>query len=484
MVEAQRGVVPAAMSLPARSSSTYELTPQERAKLGRSARSAAPRSSHGEWRPRPERADPVELLERQGASRVPELLPIRYGRMVASPFTFFRGAAAVMAEDLTGSPDSGIRVQLSGDAHLSNFGGFASPERELVFDLNDFDETAPGPWEWDLKRLVTSIEIAARGRRFAAEDRSRAVLATVRQYREAMGTFAGMGNLDIWYAQMKEGALAERLRMEAGERQIQALRRSAAKARRKDNTRAFKRLAQVVDGEPQIVSDPPLVVRIDDLLEPRAAKRFRAQIDGLIAAYRATLRGDLRSLIDRYRIVDVARKVVGVGSVGTRAWIVLLLGRDERDPLFLQCKEAQPSVLEPALGAAGFENHGRRVVEGQRLMQACSDTMLGWLRVPDLEGQERDYYIRQLWDWKTSADVQAMDPEGMELYGRMCGYALARAHARSGDPIAISSYLGRSETFDRAIQRFAGVYAEQNERDHKELAEAIADGQIQAELDA
>ena len=465
-------------------SSAHELTPLERTELGRAAREAAPRSSHGEWIPRADRPDPIELLERQASSRVPELLPIRYGRMVASPFTFYRGAAAVMAEDLLSTPVSGIRVQLCGDAHLANFGGFASPERDLVFDLNDFDETAPGPWEWDLKRLVASLEIAARNRGFDDASRSRVLRATARQYRDAMRTFAGMRNLDIWYSQMKERELTDALRSEAHERQIKLLKRSAAKARRKDNLRAFQRLTHVVDGEPRIVNDPPLIVRTDELLEPAAAKHFRGQIGGLMEAYRGTLQGEVRSLLERYRVIDVARKVVGVGSVGTRAWIVLLLGRDERDPLFLQCKEAQPSVLEPGVGAAGFENHGQRVVEGQRLMQACSDTTLGWLRVPDIEGVTRDYYIRQLWDWKTSADVDSMVPAGMEIYGRMCAYTLARAHARSGDPIAISSYLGRSETFDRAIERFAAVYAEQNRRDHRELSEAIADGRIRAELGA
>jgi uncharacterized protein (DUF2252 family) len=469
--------------LPAAPAAARALSPQERAELGKAARAGAPRSSHGEWAPRAERADPVELLERQGASRVPELLPIRYGRMVSTPFSFFRGAAAVMAEDLTGSPDSGIRVQLCGDAHLSNFGGFASPERELVFDLNDFDETAPGPWEWDVKRLAASIEIAARSCSFDQAARSRALLAAIRQYRETMRVFAGMGNLDIWYAQMKEGALAERLRAEASRRQIKALQRSAAKARKKNNLRAFERLTEIVDGEPRIVNDPPLLLRTDDLFEPAQAQQFREQIDGLMSAYRATLQGDRRSLLERYRVVDVARKVVGVGSVGTRAWVVLLLGRDEHDPLFLQCKEAQPSVLEQSLGTAGFENHGQRVVEGQRLMQASSDTTLGWLRVPDLEGVTRDYYLRQLWDWKTSAEIESMVPEGMEVYGRMCGYTLARAHARSGDAIAISAYLGGSDTFDRAIERFACAYAEQNERDHRELSDAIADGQIAAELD-
>jgi uncharacterized protein (DUF2252 family) len=457
------------------------LTPRERGARGKAAREESPRSRHAEWEAWTERPDPVALLEEQAASRVPELVPIRYGRMAASPFAFFRGAAYVMASDLAGTPRSGIRVQLCGDAHLSNFGGFASPERELVFDVNDFDETLPGPWEWDVKRLGASIAVAGRERGFTAKQRRDAVGATVREYREAMHRFAGMHNLDTWYSRLDATTILRRFEQEASALQIKTFRKTAAKGRSKDNARAFSRLAHSVDGEPQIVSDPPLLMRIEDLLPTEQAGELQLRIHELLRTYRASLQGDRRRLLERYRFVDLARKVVGVGSVGTRAWVVLMLGRDNEDPLFLQCKEAQPSVLEPFLGKSEFAHHGRRVVEGQRMMQASSDILLGWLRATGIDGKTRDFYVRQLWDWKTSADVEAMAPPGMAIYGRMCGWTLARAHARSGDCIAISSYLGNSDTFDRAIERFAETYADQNELDHRALLQAVASGRVVAE---
>jgi uncharacterized protein (DUF2252 family) len=457
------------------------LTPRERIARGKAARMEAPRSRHAEWEPWAERPDPIALLEEQATTRVPELVPIRYGRMVASPFAFFRGAAYVMASDLATTTRSGLQAQLCGDAHLSNFGGFASPERDLLFDVNDFDETLPGPWEWDLKRLAASIAIAGRERGFSTKERREAVGATVRQYREAMRQFAGMSNLDIWYARMDATALLNRFEAEANAKQIKTFRKVAMKARSKDNTRAYSRLAHTVDGEPQIISDPPLIVRIEDLLPRAQAGEFEEGMHTLLRAYRASLQGDRRRLLEHYRYVDLARKVVGVGSVGTRAWVVLMLGRDNEDPMFLQCKEAQPSVLEPFLGKSEYAHHGRRVVEGQWLMQAASDIMLGWLRTTGLDGVTRDFYVRQLWDWKSSADVEAMEPSGMSIYGRMCGWTLARGHARSGDCIAIASYLGQGDTFDRALERFAETYADQNERDHKALEQAIASGRVNAE---
>jgi uncharacterized protein (DUF2252 family) len=457
------------------------LSPQERAARGKAARAEAPRSRHAEWEPWAERPDPVTLLEEQATTRVPELVPIRYGRMMASPFAFFRGAAYVMAADLASTPRSGFQAQLCGDAHLSNFGGFASAERDLVFDVNDFDETLPGPWEWDLKRLAASIAIAGRERGFDAKQRCEAVGAAVRQYRESMRRFAGMHNLDIWYARLDAGEILTRFEAQANAQQVKTFRKTAAKARGKDNTRAFSRLAHTVDGEPRIVSDPPLIVRIEDLLSPEQAAEFQEGMHTLLRSYRASLQGDRRKLLERYRYVDLARKVVGVGSVGTRAWVALMLGRDDEDPLFLQCKEAQPSVLEPFLGKSEFAHHGRRVVEGQRLMQASSDIMLGWLRTTGLDGETRDFYVRQLWDWKSSADVEAMTPSGMVIYGRMCGGTLARGHARSGDCIAIASYLGQGDTFDRALERFAETYADQNELDHRALQEAVASGRVTAE---
>ncbi|MGH2854689.1 MAG: DUF2252 domain-containing protein [Solirubrobacteraceae bacterium] len=457
------------------------LSPQEHAARGKAARAEAPRTRHAEWEPWAERLDPIALLEEQAASRVPELVPIRYGRMAASPFAFFRGAAYVMAADLASTPRSGLQAQLCGDAHLSNFGGFASPERDLVFDVNDFDETLPGPWEWDVKRLAASVAIAGRERGFTAKQRRDAVGATVRQYREAMHRFAEMRDLDIWYSRLDAATILSRFEAEANAQQVKTFRKTAAKARGKDSTRAFSRLAHTVAGEPQIVSDPPLIVRVEDLLPAAQAHEFEENMHTLLRSYRASLQGDRRRLLERYRYVDLARKVVGVGSVGTRAWVVLMLGRDNEDPLFLQCKEAQPSVLEPFLGKSEYAHCGRRVVEGQRMMQASSDILLGWLRATGIDGVTRDFYVRQLWDWKSSADVEAMAPSGMAIYGRMCGWTLARAHARSGDCIAIASYLGHGEAFDRALESFAETYADQNERDYNALRKAVANGRVTAE---
>jgi uncharacterized protein (DUF2252 family) len=457
------------------------LTPQERHARGKAAREESPRSRHAEWEPWAERPDPIALLEEQAASRVPELVPIRYGRMMVSPFAFFRGAAYVMASDLASTERSGLNVQLCGDAHLSNFGGFASPERDLIFDVNDFDETLPGPWEWDLKRLAASIAIAGRERDFTAKERRQTVRAAVAQYCEAMQRVADQGNLDIWYSRIDHAELLARFEGEASAQQLKTFRKTTEKAKRKDNTRAFERLAHEVDGHPQIISDPPLIVRIEDLLPQERAQEFQEGMHELLRAYRASLPHDRRHLLERYRYADLARKVVGVGSVGTRAWVVLMLGRDNEDPLFLQCKEAQPSVLEPFLGKSEFGHHGRRVVEGQRLMQSSSDIMLGWLRTTGIDGVTRDFYVRQLWDWKSSADVGVMAPPGMAIYGRMCGATLARGHARSGDSIAIASYLGRGDSFDRALADFAETYADQNERDHRALVDAVASGRVSAE---
>jgi len=448
---------------------------------GRDARRQAPRSSHGAWEPAADRPDPIALLEAQAASRVPELVPIRYGRMSASPFAFFRGAAAIMAADLAPTPTSGIRVQLCGDAHLSNFGGFASPERELVFDLNDFDETLPGPWEWDLKRLVASVAVATR--EAALPHRARRAIArdTARGYREAMRALAASRTLDVWYARIDERELAQQVAALNGKAARARFERGTAKAKRKDSTRAFAKLAQHVDGHPQIAADPPLIVPLRDLLGPEQAAEQQARMASLIAAYRATLPPDRRVLLDRFRFADMAHKVVGVGSVGTRAWILLMLGRDDQDPLFLQCKEAQASVLAPYAGVSRFANQGRRVVEGQRLMQATSDIFLGWIHTTGLDGRERDFYVRQLWDWKVSADVAAMEPETLAAYGRLCGATLARAHARSGDAVAIAAYLGAGDACDRALADFGETYAEQNERDHAALLAAIDNGLVEAQ---
>jgi uncharacterized protein (DUF2252 family) len=455
-------------------------TAEERAARGRATRAECPRSSHASFELAPDR-DPVAILEAQAASRVPELVPVRYGRMLVSPFTFYRGAAAVMAHDLAATPRAGLRVQLCGDAHLSNVGGYASPERSLVFDLNDFDETLPGPFEWDVKRLAASFEIAGRDRDFTDAERTTAVLNAVRSYREWMRKLAEARNLDVWYARLDVETIERRLREQQAKHQADTVAKAAGKARTKDSLKAFAKLTQEVDGEPRIVSDPPLIVSAADLAQEAGIdyERLEGVIHGLLRGYRETLQDDRRHLLEEFRMVDLARKVVGVGSVGTRCWILLLLGRDGADPLFLQIKEAQDSVLEPYLGKSEFENHGQRVVAGQRLMQASSDIFLGWLHSKEtLDGAERDFFVRQLWDWKTSVDLDIILPEGLELYGEVCGFLLARAHARSGDRIAISSYLGKSDTFDRALAEFAVAYADQNERDHAALRKAAEERRI------
>jgi uncharacterized protein (DUF2252 family) len=456
-------------------------TPAERAANGSATRSDVPRSAHGDWAPAPGRRDPVELLEEQAASRVQELVPVRYGRMLVSPFTFFRGAAYIMAADLVSGPRTGLQAQLCGDAHLSNFGAFAAPDRRLVFSINDFDETLPGPFEWDLKRLVASFAVAGRDRGFDAKQRKAINLTVTRAYRQAMKDFAGMRTVDVWYARLDIDAVQARFAKHATAKQMRRFEANVDKARSKDSLKALSKLTRMVDGEPRIAGDPPLIAPIEDLVDARDHHRIHASARKIVNAYRRSLTEDRRRLLERFRYVHAARKVVGVGSVGTRAWIMLLLGRDSDDPLLLQFKEAQPSVLEPFLGGSEFDNHGQRVVEGQRLMQAASDIMLGWIRTVGLDGAKRDYYVRQLWDSKGSALVDVMKPSAMEIYAQLCGWTLARAHARSGDAIAIASYLGSGDAFDRALARFAEEYADQNERDYRALQEAVASGGVAAE---
>lgn len=448
---------------------------------GKVLRGATPRSSHGEWEPAPDRPDPLEVLQGQAASRVPGLVSLRYGRMLESPFSFYRGAAAVMAADLAPTAASGLRVQLCGDAHLSNFGGFAAPDRRLVFDLNDFDETLPGPWEWDLKRLAASIEVAARDLGFDDGDRAAPVLATVRRYRETMRELAAKPNLEVWYARLDFDAVRDRWGGRVSAKRRKTFRRNVAKAHSKDSMKALGRLAERVDGELRIAADPPLIVPVEQVAGEVDAATLEAAVQDLLASYRSTLQGSGRHLLASYRYVHSARKVVGVGSVGTRAWIVLLLGRDDEDPLFLQLKEAEASVLEPYAGASEHENHGQRVVEGQWLMQAASDIALGWIRTTGVDGAERDFYVRQLWDWKRSAEVDGMTSPELGIYGEMCGWTLARAHARSGDRAAIAGYLGRGDVFDCAIADFSALYADQNQRDFERLVAAERSGEIAVE---
>ena len=451
-----------------------------RVAAGKAARLNAPLEDHAMFEPTELRADPVELLGRQGPSRVAELLPIRYGRMVSSPFAFYRGAALVMAADLATTPNSGMRVQLCGDAHLSNFGFYASPERHLVFDLNDFDETLPGPFEWDVKRLAASVEIAARSQSFTGKEIRSIVVGAVRSYRESMRAFAKMPNQAVWYSRLDAEEFLAKLRAEAPPERLRKAESLIATARTKDSMQAFRKLTHEVDGQPRIISDPPLIVPVDDLFPGHDGETVQAEMGDLLAAYRTSLVSDRKHLFDQYRFVHMARKVVGVGSVGTRAWILLFEGLDGGDPLFLQAKEAQSSVLEQYAGVSEYANHGERVVAGQRLMQASSDIFLGWQRTNGLDGVDRDYYLRQLRDWKASADVEGAVPAGMLVYGQVCGWTLARAHARSGDRVAIGAYLGKHPGFDEAVADFAAAYGDQNDKDHALLRHAIDDGRISA----
>ncbi|WP_406187122.1 DUF2252 domain-containing protein [Streptomyces sp. NBC_01006] len=456
-------------------------TPQERAAQGKEARSRSPRSSHAVYRPPPDRPDPLAILEAQSAARVSELVPIRYSRMSESPFRFYRGAAAIMASDLAGSPGSGITAQLCGDAHLLNFRLLASPERRLMFDINDFDETLPGPWEWDVKRLSTSLVIAARANGFDDAERAQIVSTAVRAYREAMTGFADTGNLAVWYASLDADRLEALATQQLRKRGQKQLASNIAKARSRDSLQVFDKLTELVDGQPRIAADPPLLVPIADLMPDRERSALVRQFRSLLEHYGRTLSTDRRALLEDYRLADVARKVVGVGSVGTRCWIFLLLGRDGRDPLFLQAKEADTSVLAEHVGASRYRNQGERVVSGQRLMQAASDIFLGWHRVDGIDGKQRDFYVRQLRDWKGIAMPETMSPRQLAAFGDVCGITLARAHARSGDRIAIAAYLGRSDVFDRALVTFAEAYADQNERDHQALVDAIRAGRLPAQ---
>ena len=458
------------------------LTVAERTARGKAARSEVPRSSHGKFEPARDREDPVELLERQAKTRVPELVPIRYGRMLVSPFTFYRGGAMIMARDLAATPRSGLNVQCCGDAHLSNFGVFASAERRLIFDINDFDETLPGPWEWDVKRLAASMLIAARDNGYKPKEQDRIVLDTVSQYRQAMREFAGMNNLAVWYSRLEIEQLLQERAADLKPRAVKQTQKALDKARTRDSVSAFEKLTHMVDGQPRIVDQSPLIVPLDKIAGAGERDRVLGDLRGLVRSYRESLEFDREVLLQEFTMADFARKVVGVGSVGTRAWIALFFGRDERDPLFLQLKEAEASVLEDPLGPSEFSNHGQRVVSGQRLMQASSDILLGWLHVDSpLDGMRRDFYGRQLKDWKGSADIDQLAPEGMLIYGRLCGWTLARAHARSGDRIAITSYLGTGAVFDRAILEFSRAYAELNEQDYQRLVDAVKSGRIKAE---
>ncbi|HEY6693341.1 MAG TPA: DUF2252 domain-containing protein [Solirubrobacteraceae bacterium] len=453
----------------------------ERAARGKAARASVPRSHHADWEPSPARRAPEDVLLEQAADRVPELVPVRHARMLASPFAFFRGAAALMAGDLADTPHSRLPVQLCGDAHLSNFGGFAAPDRELVFDINDFDETGRGPWEWDVKRLAASIAIAGRELGLSPAVRRDTVQAAVRSYRTAMRRFATMRNLELWYARLDVAHILSHVGDRVSRQERSAFKKRVASARAKDHLRAMSKLTQRVDGAPRIVSRPPLIVPIEELAPATTGEAVEEQVRGLLRTYRRSLPVERRRLLEGYRYRHMARRVGGVGSVGTRTWIVLLTGRDGDDPLFLQVKQAGPSVLERYAGREASRHHGQRVVQGQRLMQVDGDIFLGWLRADWADETPRDYYVRQLWDWKLGAEVELMSPARLSVYGTLCAWTLARAHARSGDRVAIAAYLGSGNAFDRAVAVFAEIYADQNERDHAVLAEAARAGRIAVE---
>jgi len=458
-----------------------QATPAERAAFGRQARAKVPRARHGEWEPPTRRTDPLEILALQATTRIPDLVPIRYGRMAASAFAFFRGAAAVMASDLAHDEPSGLDVQLCGDAHLMNFGSFAAPSRDLIFDVNDFDETIPGPFEWDIKRLSASLEIAARSRSFDPATRSAVVERGSCSYRMALADFAAQRDLEIWYSRLDLAAIMKRWGPEAGPKIIQTFQKRIDKAQSKDHLAALAKLTVEVDGKLRFKDNPPLIVPAEDLFTDVYSKQTTSNLADALAQYRQTLSGDRRRLLEKYEFIDLARKVVGVGSVGTRCWVALFLGRDNGDPLFLQVKEAEAAVGEPFVGPSEYSHHGERVVQGQRLMQGASDIFLGWDQFRGDDGTVRDFYLRQLWDGKGSAAVDRMSPEVLGIYAEMCGWTLARAHARSGDAIAMAAYLGKGDRFDRAMSQFASSYADQNERDFDALTKAIAEGRVQAE---
>ncbi len=473
-------------------SAADHLSTEERVALGKAARAACPRGAHEEWKESPTRSDPVALLESQAVTRVPELVPIRYGRMLVSPFTFYRGAALIMASDLATTPTSGLQVQACGDAHLSNFGVFASAERNLVFDVNDFDETLPGPWEWDVKRLAASLAIAGRDREFSDQERADVVLDAVSGYRTELAKLATMKDLDVWYARMDIEKVLSELGDEFGltgkrhdDQPLSKAKAQAdkalAKARTRDSMQALDKLTHVVDGETRFVSDPPLLVPIEELLSEDQSAVLTERMHDFLHTYQHTLQSDRRHLLNQFRFVGIARKVVGVGSVGTRAWVVLMVGSNGQDPLLLQAKEAQRSVLAEFAGDSEYANQGERVVAGQHLMQASSDIFLGWDQVEGIDGVPRDFYIRQLRDWKGSAVIEQMTPQSMAVYGRLCGWTLARAHARSGDRIAIAAYLGSGKSFEHAMASFSEYYADQNQRDFEALQKAAADGRIVVE---
>ena len=465
---------------PGRAGTVERMSRADRVAQGRDARAAAPLESHAEFAPAGKR-DPVGLLLGQAKTRVPELVPVRHGRMLVSPFTYYRGAALPMAADLATTPTSGLRVQLCGDAHLSNFGAFASPERNLVFDVNDFDETLPGPFEWDVKRLAASLTVAGRDNGYPAKACRKIALAAGEGYRTAMRGFAEQTFLEVWYTHLDIQPVLAQFRSQLKAKRYKETQKLLAKAHTQDSTKAMAKLTTMADGRRRIVSDPPLIVPVEEVFADVQADAIYQLLQAVLGKYGRTLQSDRRHLLEQFTLIQAARKVVGVGSVGTRAYVLLMDALDGVEPLFLQAKEAQPSVLAEYAGRSQYPNQGERVVAGQHLMQAESDIFLGWTRVANpLDGVDRDFYVRQLKDWKFSVPIEQMLPEGMTLYARLCGWTLARAHARSGDRITLAAYLGGSAKFDQAIADFAETYADQNERDYAALKTALKEGEAEA----
>ena len=477
---AGKGGGPVAAAPSSATAATSHRSPAERFAFGRAVRDTVPLAAHAECRPEVAGRDPVALLERQAASRVPELVPIRYGRMLASPFAFYRGGAAIMARDLAGTRTSGLQVQLCGDAHLANFGLFGSPERQLVFDSNDFDETLPGPFEYDVKRLVASLSVAGRVNGYRRKQRAAIVAAAAARYRTAMARFAEMRDLEVWYAHLDAARLQQQLAPLLDPARRRRLAKHLDRTQGRDSVQLFGKLVDTSGDTLRIRARPPLIVPLREFVSVGDGADVERRFRDLISQYRRSLQPDRRRLLERYRFVDMARKVVGVGSVGTRCWVVLLTGRDDDDPLFLQIKEAQASVYDEYLGGSRYNNQGERVVAGQRLMQQASDIFLGWQRSTGIDGVQRDFYVRQLRDWKGSVTVEALAPDGMRVYGELCAWSLARAHARSGDRLAIAGYLGSSPEFDAALVAFAEAYADLDERDHRALADAVATCRVAA----
>jgi uncharacterized protein (DUF2252 family) len=477
---AGKGGGPVAAAPSSTPAATSHRSPAERFAFGRAVRDTVPLAAHAECRPEVAGRDPVALLERQAASRVPELVPIRYGRMLASPFAFYRGGAAIMARDLAGTSTSGLQVQLCGDAHLANFGLFGSPERQLVFDSNDFDETLPGPFEYDVKRLVASLSVAGRVNGYRRKHRAAIVAAAAARYRTAMARFAKMRDLEVWYAHLDAARLQQQLAPLLDPARRRRLAKHLDRTQGRDSVQLFGKLVDSSGDTLRIRARPPLIVPLREFVSVGDGADVERRFRDLISQYRRSLQPDRRRLLERYRFVDMARKVVGVGSVGTRCWVVLLTGRDDDDPLFLQIKEAQASVYDEYLGGSRYSNQGERVVAGQRLMQQASDIFLGWQRSTGIDGVQRDFYVRQLRDWKGSVTVEDLAPDGMRIYGELCAWSLARAHARSGDRLAIAGYLGSSPEFDAALVAFAEAYADLDERDHCALADAVATCRVAA----